>query len=90
VYDVIEPLSALAERKGTNLAQLALAWTVNQPGVTSAIIGPRTLEQFEDNLGALDVSLSPEDYAEIDAVIAPGTHVAPFYEARFGASQHRW
>lgn len=90
VYDVIEPLAALAERKGITLAQLALAWAVHQPGVTSAIIGPRTLEQFEDNLGALQVNLTPEDHAEIDAVSAPGTHVAPFYEARFGASHHRW
>ncbi len=90
VYDVIEPLSALAERKGINLARLALAWTVHQRGVTSAIIGPRTLEQLEDNLGALEVTLTPADNAEIDAVSAPGTHVAPFYEARFGASQYHW
>ncbi|HEX6566874.1 MAG TPA: aldo/keto reductase [Chthoniobacterales bacterium] len=55
VFDVTEPLSALAKEKGVSLAQFALAWTIHQPGVTSPIIGPRTLEQLEDNLGALNV-----------------------------------
>lgn len=90
IYDVIEPLSQLAERKGVPLSQLALAWTVQQPGVTSSIIGPRTLAQFEDALAALSVEFSSADLEQIDAIIPPGTHVAPFYEADFSASRYRW
>jgi aryl-alcohol dehydrogenase-like predicted oxidoreductase len=90
VFDVIEPLSALAKEKGVTLAQLALAWTIHQPGITSPIIGPRTLEQLEDNLGALSVEFSPDDFERIDSIIPPGTHVAPFYEAQFGPSVYRW
>ncbi|RRJ99779.1 aldo/keto reductase [Opitutaceae bacterium TAV3] len=90
VYDVIEPLSALAAAKGVTLAQLALAWTIHQPGITSPIIGPRTLEQLEDNLGALDVTFTEADLSKIDEIVPPGTHVAPFYEANFGPHPHRW
>ena len=89
-FDVIEPLEALAAEKGVPLSQLALAWVAQQPGITSPIIGPRTLDQLEDALKALDVTLTPEDLKRIDEIIPPGTHVAPFYEANHGPSQHRW
>lgn len=90
VFDVIEPLSELAAEKGLPLSQLALAWVAQQRGVTSAITGPRTLEQLEDALKAIEVTLTPEDLQRIDAIIPPGTHVGPFYEANFGASAYRW
>lgn len=90
MYDVIEPLAELAAAKGIPLSQLALAWTVQRPGITSSIIGPRTVEQFEDNLAALTVEFTAEDLARIDAIIPPGTHVSPFYDADFGPSLHRW
>jgi aryl-alcohol dehydrogenase-like predicted oxidoreductase len=89
-FDVVEPLAELAAEKGVPLSQLALAWVIHQPGVTSPIIGPRTPEQLEDALAALDVTFSPEDLKRIDEIIPPGTHVAPFYEAKFGPGQHRW
>ncbi len=89
-FDVVEPLGELAAEKGVPLSQLALAWTVQQPGITSPIIGPRTLEQLEDALAALDIAFTPEDLKRIDEIIPPGTHVAPFYEAKFGPSLHRW
>ncbi len=89
-FDVIEPLTDLAAEKGVPLSQLALAWTLHQPGVTSPIIGPRTDEHLEDALQAFGVDFSPEDLARIDKIIPPGTHVAPFYEAQFGASAYRW
>ena len=54
------------------MAQLALAWVVRQPGVTSPIIGPRTMEHLLDNLGALDVAFSEEDFTAIDALVPPG------------------
>lgn len=90
VFDVIELLSELAAEKGVPLSQLALAWTAQQPGITSAITGPRTLEQLEDAIKAIDVTFTPEDFKRIDAIIPPGTHIAPFYEANFGASAYRW
>jgi aryl-alcohol dehydrogenase-like predicted oxidoreductase len=90
IFDVVEQLEPIAAAKGCTLAQLALAWCVQQPGVSSAIIGPRTMEQLEDNLGALEVRLSAEELAQIDLISPPGRVVAPFYEASFGPSQHRW
>jgi aryl-alcohol dehydrogenase-like predicted oxidoreductase len=90
VYDVVEPLGALAAEKGVPLSQLSLAWVVERPGVTSPIIGPRTLEQLEDALKSLEVTLTPEDLKRIDEIIPPGTHVSPFYEANHGPSLYRW
>jgi aryl-alcohol dehydrogenase-like predicted oxidoreductase len=89
-YSIVEALKPLAGEKGCTLSQLALAWCAQQPGVTSPIIGPRTVEQLEDNLGAVDVRLTAEDRRRIDEVIAPGTHVSPYYEADFGPHQYRW
>ena len=86
---MVEPLAALAAEKGVPLSQFALAWTVYQPGITSPIVGPRTIEQLEDAIKALDVTFSPEDYKRIDAIIPPGSNVAPFYEANFGPSAYR-
>jgi aryl-alcohol dehydrogenase-like predicted oxidoreductase len=90
IYDVIEPLTRLAAEKSVPLSQLALAWVAQQPGITSPIIGPRTLEQLEDALKALEITLKAEDLRRIDEIIPPGTHVSPFYEAEHGVSLHRW
>jgi aryl-alcohol dehydrogenase-like predicted oxidoreductase len=90
VYDVVDGLKPIAEEKGITLSQLALAWCVQQPGVTSPIIGPRTMEQLEDNLKALDVELYEEDNRNINRVAWRGNMVAPFYEAEFGPHPYRW
>ena len=90
VYDVVEGLLPVAQAKGVTLAQFALAWVVEQPGVSSPIIGPRTMAQLEDNLGALDVTITAEDRAAVDALVPPGRMVSPFYEADFGPHQFRW
>ncbi|HEX4213286.1 MAG TPA: aldo/keto reductase [Candidatus Dormibacteraeota bacterium] len=89
VYDVVEGLTPIAESKGATLSQVALAWCIDQPGVTSPIIGPRTMEQFEDNLKALEVTITDEDRAKIDEIVAPGSMLAPYYEADFGPHQYR-
>lgn len=73
--DIIEALIPIAEEKNVSLSQLALAWLIRQPGVTSPIIGPRTMEQLQDNLGALNVELSSEDLTRIDAIVPPKTRV---------------
>lgn len=89
VYDVNDALREIASAKNASVAQVSLAWAAQQPGVTSPIIGPRTMEQLEDNLGAADVALSSEDLAKIDEIVAPGSSVSPFYEADFGPSLYR-
>jgi aryl-alcohol dehydrogenase-like predicted oxidoreductase len=89
VYDVNEGLLPLAEAKGCTLSQLALAWCAQQPGITSPILGPRTMEQLEDNLGALEVAVTAEDRQRIDELVPPGRMVSPFYEAEFGPGLHR-
>ncbi|MEQ9461952.1 MAG: aldo/keto reductase [Phycisphaeraceae bacterium] len=87
-YDIVEKLKELAQAKNCTLAQLALAWCRDQPGITSPIIGPRTLEQLNDNLGAMQVSLSDDDRQAIDALVPPGEHIVPFYDAQWQPAQH--
>lgn len=57
VYDLVDVLRELAAEINCSTSQLALAWVLQQPGVTSAIIGPRTSGHLDDNLSALDISL---------------------------------
>ena len=59
------------------LIELAIAFVINHPGVTSAIIGPRTLEQLESQLTAADVVLSDRALDRIDELVAPGVTVNP-------------
>jgi aryl-alcohol dehydrogenase-like predicted oxidoreductase len=72
-YEVVEALARVADKAGTSLTHLALAFTVAHPAVTSAIIGPRTLEQLEDLLAGADVRLHDEVFDAIDEVVPPGT-----------------
>jgi aryl-alcohol dehydrogenase-like predicted oxidoreductase len=88
-FDIVERLVELAEAKGCTPSQLALAWCVNQPGVTSPIIGPKRLEQLEDNLGALEVEVTDEDREKLDEVAIPGRMTATYYRASFGPHPHR-
>jgi aryl-alcohol dehydrogenase-like predicted oxidoreductase len=71
-YEVAQRLRPLAEGHGCTLSQYALAWVLANPIVTSAIIGPRTMEQLEDNLPALEVRLTPEDEQTVDELVPPG------------------
>ncbi len=89
LYDVVEGLQPVVEEKGCTMAQFALAWTVEQTGVTSPIIGPRTMEQLEDNLGALDVEVTQEDRHTVNELVPPGRAVSKFYEADFGPHKYR-
>lgn len=89
-YDIVEEMVKIADEKACTVSQLALAWLMNQPGVTSPIIGPRTMEQFVDNLGAIDVEITDDDRARLDAVAPPKEATALFYDADFGPHPHRW
>jgi aryl-alcohol dehydrogenase-like predicted oxidoreductase len=87
--DVVEALIPHCERKGVTLSQFVLAWVMHQPGVTSPIIGPRTMVQLEDNLQALTIDITAEDREHVDEIVPPGSMVAPFYQADFGPHRYR-
>ena len=75
--EVVEELALLAEQSGLTFIELAVAFVINHPGVTSAIIGPRTMEQLEAFLPAADVVLTPDVLDRIDEIVAPGVTVNP-------------
>jgi aryl-alcohol dehydrogenase-like predicted oxidoreductase len=72
-----DSLAVLADKHGMSLVELAVAFVLVHPAVTSAIIGPRTMEQLESQLGAADVSLSAEVLDAIDEIVPPGTNSSP-------------
>jgi aryl-alcohol dehydrogenase-like predicted oxidoreductase len=59
------------------MIELALAWAINHPGVTSAIIGPRTMEQLESQLPSVRVTLDTEILDRVDELVAPGVTLNP-------------
>ena len=90
-FDVVDVVRAIADEKGCTPSQLALAWNMAQPGITSPIVGPRTLNQLEDNLGAMSVQVTAEDCARLDAVAPPGRAITPFYQSwDWGPHLYRW
>jgi aryl-alcohol dehydrogenase-like predicted oxidoreductase len=70
--DAVEELALLAEEAGISLIHLALAFTLTHPAVTAPIIGPRTMEQLETQLGAVDVALSNDILDRIDKIVPAG------------------
>jgi aryl-alcohol dehydrogenase-like predicted oxidoreductase len=75
--EAADALGRLADEAGMPLVHLALAFAINHPAVTSAIIGPRTMEQLESQLAALDVQLEPALLDRIDEVVPPGQTINP-------------
>ncbi|MGW0809974.1 aldo/keto reductase [Nonomuraea sp. NPDC002799] len=73
--DAVERLIPLAQDAGIPLTHLAMAFTIAHPGVTSAIIGPRTREHLDDLLAGLDVTLTDEVLDRIDEIVPPGTDI---------------
>jgi aryl-alcohol dehydrogenase-like predicted oxidoreductase len=73
--DVVEQIIPLAEKAGLPMTHLAMAFAIAHPGVTSAILGPRTMEQFDDLLAGVDVTLTDEILDRIDEIVPPGTDV---------------
>jgi aryl-alcohol dehydrogenase-like predicted oxidoreductase len=73
--DVVEQLVPVAQDAGIPLNHLAMAFTIAHPGVTSAIIGPRTMEHLDSALAGAEVVLSDEILDRIDAIVPPGTDV---------------
>jgi len=70
-FDAVDALAEIAERKGATVAQIALAWLLAQPAVTSIIIGANKMSQLEDNLKAADLELSPDEVEQLSLTTAP-------------------
>ena len=83
---VVDALAQVADEAGITLIELALAFVINHPGITSAIIGPRTMEQLVSQLPAADVTLSTEILDRIDELVAPGVTMNPD-DNSYGASE---
>ncbi|WP_329476090.1 aldo/keto reductase [Kribbella sp. NBC_01484] len=75
--DAVEQLAKVADEAGLTLIQLALGFVTAHPAVTSALIGPRTLDHLHSQLAAADTVLSPDVLDAIDAIVAPGIDLAP-------------
>jgi aryl-alcohol dehydrogenase-like predicted oxidoreductase len=75
--EVADRLAELAEEHGMTLIHMALAFVIRHPAVTAAIIGPRTMEQLESQLGALGVELDDELLDRLDEVVPPGQNLNP-------------
>jgi aryl-alcohol dehydrogenase-like predicted oxidoreductase len=71
-WPLMEGVDKLADAHGISSSQFAIAWCLQVPGVTCPIIGPRTLEQVKDNMGAMKVTLSEQEMKAVDALNPPG------------------
>lgn len=82
VLSTVDALSQLAEELGVKVEQLAVAWTLSRPGITSLILGVRTRDQIEDHVKALELRLGQAELARVDAVLG---HVNRFDKYGLGA-----
>ena len=82
-YDVVEHLRALGTRRDASPAQVALAWLLTKPYVSSILLGANNLAQLDDNLGALKVTLSEQEVADLDALTAPPSLYPKWFAERF-------
>jgi aryl-alcohol dehydrogenase-like predicted oxidoreductase len=79
--DAAGQVGAMAQERGMTASQFALLWCKDQPGITSPIIGPRTMAHLDDALGIADRKLDDADRAALDALVHPGTAVADFHNS---------
>jgi diketogulonate reductase-like aldo/keto reductase len=70
-YDVVDELARIAKELDSTVSRVALAWVAIRPGVTSTILGARTMQQLDDNLAAADVSLTAAHIAKLDTLSTP-------------------
>jgi aryl-alcohol dehydrogenase-like predicted oxidoreductase len=75
--DAADALAGVAEKAQLSLIELAVGFVLTHPAVTSAIVGPRTMEQLESQLGVADIDLPAEVLDQIDAIVPPGTNLNP-------------
>jgi aryl-alcohol dehydrogenase (NADP+) len=70
-WDVVNAVQRVADGRGASMAEVALAWVTDRPGVTSTILGARTMEQLDTNLKAAGLHLTAEETATLDAASDP-------------------
>jgi aryl-alcohol dehydrogenase-like predicted oxidoreductase len=87
-YDVIDAVISVAAEHEVPPAAVALAWVVAQPGVTSPIIGARTISQLEQNVGALDVTLSADQLARLSDITTPDLNFPYKFLLRAPSANH--
>jgi aryl-alcohol dehydrogenase-like predicted oxidoreductase len=75
--EAADALAKVAEEAGISLIEMSLAWVINHPAVTAAIIGPRTMEHLESQLTGADVHLSDDVLDRIDEIVPPGVNINP-------------
>jgi aryl-alcohol dehydrogenase-like predicted oxidoreductase len=71
LYDIVDILVEIGDSRGVSAARIALAWLLGRPGVTSLVVGARQADQLADNLGCLDIHLTPDERSRLDVVSAP-------------------
>src|SRR5215218_6056727 len=86
LYDIVEALVEIGEEHGVSAAQVALAWTLGRPGVTSLIVGARTEEQLADNLAAANLELAADERERLDELSALPL-LYPFWHQAASASE---
>jgi aryl-alcohol dehydrogenase (NADP+) len=79
--DAVEQLIPLAQEAGLSMAHLAMAFAIAHPGVTSALLGARTMEQLDDLLAGVDVALTDDVLDRIDEIVPPGTDIGTLDQA---------
>jgi len=87
-YAIIDELGRIAKGLETTPARVALAWVQGRPGVTSTIVGARTIEQLDQNLGALDIALKPEHVQKLDAISKPQLNFPAPFLGHVGSIMH--
>jgi aryl-alcohol dehydrogenase-like predicted oxidoreductase len=87
LYDIVDALVEIGEGHGVSAAQVALAYTLARPGVTSLVIGARREEQLLDNLAAADLELSADERARLDAISAPPLLYPYWHQAKTAADR---
>ena len=85
LWDIVDVINEVAAARGVSGAQVALAWLLQRPLVTSVIIGGRTTTQFEDNLKAAELNLSADEVARLDKVSQP-VLIYPYWHQNFTAT----
>ncbi len=79
--EVAAKVGDMAQERGLTITQLALLWAKDQPGITSLILGPRTMKHLEDALPLLEMTLADADRPLFDALVPPGNAVADFHNS---------
>jgi aryl-alcohol dehydrogenase-like predicted oxidoreductase len=87
LYDIVEVVVEVASERGASPAQVALAWLLDRPAVTSVIIGARTTEQLADNLGAADLWLTEDELARLEEVSRPPLLYPYWHQAKTAADR---